>query len=195
MIQGIRWTLHIQGAQLYMAVLFWYLVKFVLTNVRCCTAKTKFYKVPEQGLVYLVGLYISFSKLTSNGYILRNFWSWYHLNQSFFEWQIFPVLKKKFSVQKTIVFRCKIKYEEKFPVQKQKYCTCGKWRQNETLELKRELFKPIVSSPARLRPPDNEGLSRICLFFVASSSLPLVSWLQTGGQGLTGGRGSLPSGQ
>ena len=50
------------GDQLYMAVLFWYIVKPHLTSVRFCTVAytfVTFYKVPEQhDHVYLVGLYL-----------------------------------------------------------------------------------------------------------------------------------------
>ena len=52
----------VQGDQLYMAVLFWYLVKRDLSNVRYCTVyvvftTVTFYKVPEQhGRIYLARL-------------------------------------------------------------------------------------------------------------------------------------------
>ena len=50
----------VQGDQLYMAVCFWYLVKWTCTVYACNVAFTKqdtFYKVPEkQGHVYLLRL-------------------------------------------------------------------------------------------------------------------------------------------
>ena len=60
----------VQNDQLYMTVLFWYLVKRDLSSVRYCKSykhQYHFYKVPEQhDHVYLVRLYLPLSSLFSS---------------------------------------------------------------------------------------------------------------------------------
>ena len=63
---SIYLSIYLQGDQLYIAVLFWYLGKHDLFNVRYCTllhvanTSVTFNKVPEQhGHVHLVGLYLA----------------------------------------------------------------------------------------------------------------------------------------